>query len=326
MRIAVAGTGSIGRRHIAHLQALLPDLQLVLLRAHGRIDAYAEAQHAEVLPDLAAALHQPLDALVIATPSDLHADLVLQGLAAGLAMYIEKPVVTTAEQLQRAQAQSTSGGTCPLIQIGCNLRFLPSLLRLRQLLQEGVIGQVVRASFDAGQWLPDWRPQQDHRQSYSADPRRGGGVLLDLIHEIDSSRWLLGELSPVACTIGRVPALAIGSEGAATGLLRSTEGALVQLGLDYVARRPIRRYQLVGELGTLIWDLPRQELILEGPAQRRHIACGTHGFDVPATYPAAMAAFVASLRGQAPPVQPLQDGLASAALAIRLKELACPNH
>ena len=123
-----------------------------------------------------------------------------------------------------------------------------------------------------------------------------------------------------------VPALKIGSEGVATGLLRSTDGALVQLGLDYVARRPLRRYQLVGELGTLIWDLPRQELILETPAQKQQIDCGPEGFDVAATYPAAMAAFVTSLTGQVQPVLPLQDGLASAALAIRLKELAWPNH
>jgi predicted dehydrogenase len=325
MRIAVAGTGSIGRRHISQLQLLLPHLQLVLLRTNGQVDAYAEAQHAEVVPDLAAALLQPLDALVIATPSNLHAELVLQGMAAGLAMYIEKPVVTSVAQLHMVEAQVATSGTCPLVQIGCNLRFLPSLQRLRKLLQEGVIGRVVRASFEAGQWLPDWRPYQDHRQSYSADSHRGGGVLLDLIHEIDASRWILGELSPVACAIAHVPALRIRSEGAAIGLLRSTEGSLVQLGLDYVARRPIRRYQLVGDLGTLIWDLPRQELMLERPEQRLQIPCGAQGFDVAATYAAAMAAFVASLRGQAPPVQPLQDGLASAALAIRLKELECPN-
>ena len=123
MRIAVAGTGSIGRRHITQLQLLLPHLQLVLLRTNGHVDAYAEALHAEGVPDLSAALRQPLDALVIATPSDLHAELVLQGIAVGLAMYIEKPVVTTAAQLHMVQAQVATSRTSPLVQIGCNLRF-----------------------------------------------------------------------------------------------------------------------------------------------------------------------------------------------------------
>lgn len=323
MRIAVAGSGSIGQRHIASLQAMMPQLSLVLLRSDARSDTYAEALNAEVVPNLATALQQNLDALVIATPSSFHAELVLQALEAGLAMYIEKPVVTTVQQLLAVQAHLSDCAACPLTQVGCNLRFLPSLLMLRKLLQGGAIGQIVRASFDAGQWLPDWRPYQNHRQSYSADPQRGGGVLLDLIHEIDSALWLLGELSPVACTISRVPSLEIETEAAATALLRSRGGALVQIGLDYVARQPLRRYQLVGEQGTLIWDLPRQELVLETPEERQLIACGDSSFDVAGTYPKAMAAFVASLRGQTLPVQPLEDGLASAALAILLRELAC---
>jgi predicted dehydrogenase len=325
MRFAVAGTGSIGRRHIAQLQALVPQASWVLLRAEGRRDALADGLQAEVLPSLTAARAVPLDALVIATPSALHSELVLQGLAVGLAMYIEKPVVTTAAELQAVRAAKAACGRAAVTQVGCNLRFLPSLLRLRQLLQDGAIGRVVRASFEAGQWLPDWRPQQDHRQSYSADPQRGGGVVLDLIHEIDAARWLLGQLTPVACQIAQVPALGIESEAVATALLRSEAGALVQIGLDYVARRPVRRYQLVGEAGTLSWDLLRRELVLETPQGSELIDCGPEAFAVAATYPAAMAAFLAAVRGNAAPPQPLQDGLDSAALAISLKELAWAN-
>jgi predicted dehydrogenase len=204
-------------------------------------------------------------------------------------------------------------------------RGCPSLLRLRQLLHDRAIGRVVRASFEAGQWLPDWRSQQDHRQSYSADPQRVGGVVLDLIHEIDAAPWLLGPLTPVACQIAQVPALGIRSEAVATALLRRDAGALVQIGLDYVARRPLRRYQLVGEAGTLCWDLLRRELVLDTPQGSELIDCGPEAFTVAATYPAEMAAFLAAVRGEATPLQPLQDGLDSAALAISLKELAWAN-
>jgi hypothetical protein len=149
--------------------------------------------------------------------------------------------------------------------------------------------------------------------------------LLDLIHEVDAARWMLGELRPLACHTIQVPALEIQSEGAATSLLRSAGGALVHIGLDYVARRPLRRYQLVGEKGTLTWDLARHELLLETAKKRHVIDCGDHGFDLKATYFSAMEAFVSSLRGAAQPAQPLQDGLASASLAITLKELAWQN-
>jgi len=322
MRWLIAGTGSIGRRHIAELQALTPACRFVLLRADPCRDALADALGAMVVPDLAAAGAERIDALLVATPSAFHAELVLQGLRAGLAMYVEKPVVTTAADLKTVQAALAEQATPAPSQVGCNLRFLPSLLRLKELLQDGAIGRVVRASFEAGQWLPDWRPLQDHRRSYSADPARGGGVVLDLVHELDAARWLLGELIPVAAQCAAVPSLAIGSEAVATALLRSADGALVQLGLDYVARRPLRRYQLVGEAGTLIWDLPQRELVLETPDERYRIDCGVAGFDVPATYRMAMAEFVAAVQHGTSTSQPLQDGLQSAGLAIRLKELA----
>ena len=92
----------------------------------------------------------------------------------------------------------------PQTQVGCNLRFLPSLQRLKDLIAQGVIGRIVRASFEAGQWLPDWRPRQDYRKSYSADPDSGGGVLFDLIHEIDAAYWILGDLTSGMCC-GKCP-------------------------------------------------------------------------------------------------------------------------
>ncbi|MBM5796679.1 MAG: Gfo/Idh/MocA family oxidoreductase [Cyanobacteria bacterium K_Offshore_0m_m2_072] len=325
MKVLLAGTGSIGRRHAANLRELMPACELVVLRADGRSGDLALQPAAAVVTSWPEALATQPEALIIATPSALHAELLLQGLHAALPMYAEKPVVTTAADLQAVvTAAAHHGGSAP-VQVGCNLRFLPSLQRLRQLLQAGAIGRVVRASFEAGQWLPDWRPQQNHRLSYSADPARGGGVVLDLVHEIDAALWLLGDLTPVAAQTAVVPALQIASEAVATALLRSATGALVQIGLDYVARRPVRRYQLIGEEGTLCWDLPRRELRLETPQRSELVDCGEGGFDVAQTYRTAMAEFVAAVQGGAPTSQPLEQGLRTADLALRLKELACPN-
>jgi predicted dehydrogenase len=309
VKIIVAGSGSIGSRHLSNLLLNHPAIEAQFLKLCGT----------------RVGLEKDLSALIIATPSALHAELLLQGLAADLPMYVEKPVVTTAADLRAVEAVVAARGVGAPTQVGCNLRFLPSLQRLRQLLQAGAIGRVVRASFEAGQWLPDWRPQQNHRLGYSADPARGGGVVLDLVHEIDAALWLLGDLTAVAAQTAAVPVLEIASEAVATALLRSAGGALVQIGLDYVARSPVRRYQLIGEDGTLCWDLPRRELRLETPRRSELIDCGEGGFDVAQTYRTAMAEFVTAVQGGAPTSQPLEQGLRTAALALRLKELACPN-
>ena len=166
------------------------------MRDHGKSDCYSEALEAEIFPSLRSALCRTIDALIIATPSSKHADLIKDGLAFDLPMYIEKPVLTNRSQLNCLRQCLAVKGRIPQTQVGCNLRFLPSLQQLKHFVEQGVIGRIVRASFESGQWLPDWRPHQDYRKSYSASPDRGGGVLFDLIHEIDAAYWILGDLIP----------------------------------------------------------------------------------------------------------------------------------
>lgn len=323
MKMVVAGTGSIGQRHIQNLRELRPDCTFVFLRADGREDVLSIELSAPVVSNLEQAMAYTPDALLLATPSNLHAQLLIPAIEAGLPMYVEKPVVTLADEVAAVcHAIAEQGYTAPTL-VGCNLRFLPSLQKLHELVEGGAIGRVVRGWFEAGQWLPEWRPGQDHRQSYSADPSRGGGVVLDLVHEIDAARWLLGDMAEVQAFLANADVLEINSESVATVIMRSNEGTLISLALDYIARQPLRRYQLVGEQGTLIWDLSGRSLLLETPQGREAIDCGALGFDVDATYSSAMAEFLAALEERRPSSLPLEEGLNSTELAIRIKEQAC---
>lgn len=325
MRVLIAGTGSIGKRHIRNLRELDPESTFVLLRADGREDELSAELKAPVVRTFDAALAYEPVALVLATPSALHAELLIPAIAAGLPMYVEKPVVTRAEEIQAVrQVMAEHKYTAPSL-VGCNLRFLPSLQKMHALLRGGAIGRVVRAGFEAGQWLPDWRPQQDHCQSYSADPERGGGVVFDLVHELDAARWLLGEMNDVRAMTAQVPVLEINSEAVAGAVMRSEDGAIVNLGLDYVARRPLRRYHLVGETGTLTWDLLARTLILDTTSASEAIDCGDSGFDVADTYIHAMAEFLGAISSGTTTSQPLDEGLKSSELAIKIKEQACLN-
>ncbi len=325
-KVVVAGTGSIGQRHITNLRELRPDCTFILLRELGREDDFSAELGASVVSSFDAAMAHAPDALVLATPSALHIELLLPAITAGLPMYVEKPVVTeTSDVALLRQAMDEHNYTAPSL-VGCNMRFLPSLKMMREMVQSGCIGRVVRGSFEAGQWLPDWRPGQDHRQSYSADPKRGGGVIFDLIHEVDATRWLLGEMTTVQALTAQAPALDIASEAVAGALMRSEEGAVVNLGLDYVARRLLRRYQLVGEEGSLTWDLPASALTLDRPTGREVIDCGELGFDMAATYKMAMSEFLNAVETGTPTSQSLEEGLKSTELALRIKEQACLNH
>ena len=74
-----------------------------------------------------------------------------------------------------------------------NLRYHPCTQKVRGLLFDGVLGEINSARFFVGQYLPDWRPESNHLDSYSASKKMGGGVVMDLVHEIDIAEYLLGK-------------------------------------------------------------------------------------------------------------------------------------
>lgn len=316
----VAGTGSIGRLHVGALRRLIPDVRFVLLRRRVAHDEWSREIDAAIVDSTDAALAARPQLAVIATPSALHADLLIPLLTAGVPCYVEKPVVATRSQADRLDDWLAHAHAVPPTLCGCNLRYLPSLAALRERLNAGAVGRIVRASLQVGQWLPDWRPQSDYRASYSARPELGGGVVLDLVHELDMARWLFGEFTQVAAFGGKFSGLEIDSDDVAGVLLARPEGPVVTIGMDYVARRPMRRYEIIGERGTLVWDLPGCELRVEDAQGIERIASGKDGFDVTRTYDAAMQELLAAITGGGTTSQDIREGLRSARLAIEINE------
>lgn len=319
MHILIAGTGSIGRRHIANIQQLVPNCTFTLIRSQASQDSYSFSLGALVVPSFKEALRHQIDLFIIATPSALHLEYILNGVKYGIPMYIEKPVVTSNYDIQLIREAVLKSSYSAPTQVGCNLRFLPSLIKMSHILIAGEIGTVAHASFQAGQWLPDWRPSQDHTLSYSATPQMGGGVLFDLVHEIDSARWLLGDLSPLCCFTQSIDSLRIDTESVALSILRNSGNTLVSISLDYVARSPLRRYQFVGDQGTLIWDLFEKKLILYHENGEHILASGNLDFDINGTYKTAIMQLIACINSEGDVSQPLEEGLKTADLAIQLK-------
>lgn len=323
MRALIAGFGSIGRRHAINLQKLLDPVEFILLRSKEEVDSAGQAPGVTLAGNLEAALRAKPDLAVISNASSRHADVLIPLLEAGIPCYIEKPVVTREDDARRLHAVLDKMDSVPVTLAGCNLRFLPSLIKLRALLEEGVTGNVVRASLQVGQWLPDWRPGRDYRLSYSANPQMGGGAILDLIHEIDMARWLFGEFDRVMALAGKLSSLDIATEDTACMLLgKNRGGPFVHVSVDYVSRKPVRRYEIVGDEGTLVWDLGSRRLELSSPRGEDVIDCGDLGFDIASTYVSAMSEFVDCVGQRCPTSQDIREGLMSAELALRARASA----
>ena len=101
LKIAFAGTGSIGQRHLRNLLASEPDTQPIFLRAEARQDELSSSVGAIVASDIGELLNYEPDAIFISTPSALHGSILFAAIEANLPVYIEKPVVTSRADLDR---------------------------------------------------------------------------------------------------------------------------------------------------------------------------------------------------------------------------------
>ena len=320
MRVLVTGRGSIAQRHARHLRALIPNLDLAVVSSTGEVDT--SFLPCSVFGNMQAGLLWQPQAVVIASISSKHAEELQACLVLKLPCLVEKPIAINREQLLQiksiAQEQST-----PAVVVGCNLRYLPALQKLKNAL--GGLGQykVLRARFEVGQALTQWRPARDLRTTYSADAASGGGVVFDLVHEIDMARWLLGPLQVHAAIGGHFSALPIQSDDVHVALLKTLPGAPVVISLDYVSQRVVRNYSIVTDFGTFAVDIIGKNIVLHSDKASQVVTEVADDFDIQKTYAAQMADWLAAMADPSHQVlSPLAEGLRTAELMLDMKKTA----
>lgn len=249
-------------------------------------------------------------AAVIATDTGRHRADALAALALGMHVLVEKPLAVDAAGAREIAEAARRAGRTALV--ACVLRFSESLGKFRELLPR--VGSVHAVDIECRSYLPDWRPARDYRASYSA--RAGeGGVLRDLIHELDYALWLFGPAQEPQGRCANLGRLGIEAEETAD-LAWTARGARVTVGLDYLGKPPVRRMTAEGERGTLSWDGMAQtvELRQEGSTERFESRQ-----TVDERFCAQAAAFLSALDGKADDrLCPPQDAIA----ALELCDLA----
>ena len=258
VRFLVIGCGSIGKRHIENLRKLGVQDIIAFDVQSSRREEVRERFGVSVANSLARAWEYKPDVAVITVPTSLHIPLALQAAKHTCHLFIEKPLSHTMEGADELLREVKERGLVTLV--GCNMRFHPGLMRVKELVDEGAVGKVVAARVEVGQYLPDWHPLEDYRHSYSARQDLGGGVVLDAIHEIDYIRWMLGVVETIACFAGKLSRLEIETEDTAAILLRFSSGAIGEIHMDYVQRVYGRTCQIIGDGGTIRWDYTTDEV------------------------------------------------------------------
>jgi len=321
MKFLVIGGGSIGKRHIKNLKTLAAGEIIACDTSPERCCKIEEEFGVKAYKDFNEALMQKPDAALVCTPSSLHLPVALAAAENGCHLFIEKPLSHTMDGVDKLAEIVKQRKLVTLI--GCNMRFHPCITKIKELLEEKSIGRVVCARVQAGQYLPDWHPLEDYRWGYSANKSLGGGIILDGIHEIDYITWMLGEVSRVFCFAGKLSSLEIDTEDTAEILFKLKSGTIAEVHLDYVQRASARTCQVIGEEGTILWNIDEKQVKLCTVTGKEWQAFPQPSdYDINRMYIDEMRHFLKCLEGEAEPMQDVVAGKKALQIALAAKKSA----
>lgn len=315
--IAVIGLGNIATRHRRNLKMLFPEAKLIVMSASGRIPKEPVTDSDHIAESIDEIIQLQVQFAIIASPAPFHAQHAIPLIKAGIPVLIEKPVSATqtdAQALIDAEGQYKTP-----VAVGYCLRYLPSAQQVRQMIQEGVIGNLYNAFIEIGQYLPDWRPTKDYRETVSAKTELGGGVLLELSHELDYAQWILGSLTPKHVILRASEELGLEVEDNADLLMTTAKGAVVNIHLDFLQRKAHRKCRFIGSDGCIEWDLIRNEVVLIKAKEQQEIYSAPE-WDKNQMYLEMVTDFIRKINGQPNQSISLQEAERTVGLIVEMKE------
>lgn len=219
MKVLIIGYGSIGKRHFEVLSSLvtIKEISIVTKQRLTQKTTYSTLEEIKNLNDY--------DYFLIASETSKHYEQLqyLESKVNDKLIFCEKPLFETKKSLVVRNNK---------VYIGYVLRFHPLLEKLKELIKNEFI---LNINASCGQYLPAWR-DGDYRDSYSSKKEEGGGVLLDLSHEIDYVQYLCGKIDEVKSYQVKISDLEIDSDDLTTLVGKTTKGVVINISIDYISK------------------------------------------------------------------------------------------
>ena len=252
-KASVIGYGSIGQRHMRILQDLGLDCVAVTSRSIENLKSYycIEEMIKCFVPEY----------IIIANETCSHLGTLeaIRNFGFEGPVLIEKPIFSNLQAYNLSHLNNTW--------VGYNLRFHPLVTMVKNFISAN---EILSIDVYVGQYLPTWRENRNYKDTYAVDPKRGGGVLLDLSHEIDYLMWSCGDLYNPKGVVTKISDLEISSEDAVSLTLTSHKVPLISLRMNYLDHIPTRYINLIASDTSLhvnlidnIYKTPEHTVALE---------------------------------------------------------------
>jgi predicted dehydrogenase len=247
MKVLIIGFGSIAKKHYKALFEIDNSVEVYALRSNEKSESIENVKSIYYKSEIF--LFAPYDFVIISNPTFLHYDAISIAVKLKCPLFIEKPLF---HNLDNINIISEINEMKLISYVACNLRFLESIKFIKHDLIPHI--SLNEVNIYCGSFLPEWRNNTYYKDCYSSYTDKGGGVHLDLIHEIDYAYWLFGEPKDVTSNFRNKSTLKTNSIDYANYLL-DYDSYAVSLILNYYRRDYKRTIELVAMEDTFLVDL-----------------------------------------------------------------------
>ena len=248
----VIGSGSIGQRHIKNLKALGIENIVSLRTKNGYTKELPESLGVEEVFSLSDAISRKPDIAIVSNPTSMHLETANQVLPYIKGVFVEKPLSNSIHGCRDLVESCYKKRVVGFI--AHNLLFHPIVKSIKEFFNENDLGRIINIQLQVGQWLPDWHPEEDYRQSYFSRLDLGGGVALTLIHEIYLAIEFLGIPKEVFGYMLDDDSLEVNVDVISDLMIKHENNAISQIHLDYLQKSSHRSGIMSCENGWIAYD------------------------------------------------------------------------
>lgn len=250
MRFLVIGYGSIGKRHAINLSNIYKKSDIFILSRKKNIIKKKKENNFKFLniQDIKKLSRETFDAIFICSGANEHISLINKFFNTTNKIFVEKPLSNSTKNVSQVLSKIKKNKKNFLV--GYNLLFTKSLIKLKKIIEnkkDKILKVSVRSGFD----LRKWR-NINYEKTVSASKRKGGGVLLELSHEINNLIWLFGKPLWVSAHISKISNLKINTEDNVFMII-GFKDTIANLNLDFISKNYERSMTFYYKESTLKW-------------------------------------------------------------------------
>jgi len=329
LKVIFFGLGSIGQRHLQNISKLFSNLEIYSFKKNYnnflikdgkkniKVDILKKYKIKKI-SSLSELNSINFDFGFICNPSSLHVKFALILAKLGVNLFIEKPLSNSLKDVIKLKnIIKKKKIKCML---GFNLRYNQCYNFIKKKLNNKTFfGKIYKVDLFNGEYLPDYHPYENYRNSYASKKKLGGGVLLTQIHELDLILSLFGKPKKIYSYCNKISNLEIDVEDNIDALMIMKDKIILNLHLDYITKPPIRYLNIYGYKKNLLWDYYKNEITIINRNNFIKKKIRFNDFDRNKMFEDELKDFI-NLKKNNQNLPNIEDGIESLKLAIQLKK------